>query len=342
MLFSFLVPVYNVERYVRQCVESLLVQNGAEFEIVLLNDGSTDSSGTICDEYAQRYPAVIRVIHKQNEGLLLTRRRGFKEAKGDWFICVDSDDYVAPDLLSTVVEEIKKHNCDMLMYNFDYVDNTGRHTPSRVDLHNNDVFEGERKQTIYEQKLLSVNINSMWMRVIHRNIVDIDADYSKIGIRNMCEDAVQMLQIYTNARKIVYINKVLYHYRKTETSITGSMDMIKWNAMHTTAAITSQYMEKWGVSDQIKRRFATKQIEAVCNCLRWYYSNESDRRQERQNELKRIKKVSSFYTFAEDYDKTLSSTKYCRLSVPILMCFIAAEKELALKCWFKFEKKMRG
>lgn len=342
MFISFLVPVYNVERYVRRCIESLLGQTGAEFEVVLLDDGSTDSSGEICDEYANKYRGIIRVVHKQNEGLLLTRRRGFQEAKGDWFICIDSDDYVSPDLLSTVVEEINKHNCDMLIYNFDYVDNTGRHAPSRVDLPDNCVFESVSKKIIYEKKLLSVDINSMWMRAMHRDVVDVDTDYTGIGIRNMCEDAIQMLQIYTNARKIVYINKVLYHYRKTESSITGSMDMEKWNAIHTTAAITSQYMEKWGVSDQVKRRFATKQIETICNHLRWYYSNGLGCRRERQSELKRIKKISLFDTFADDYDKNLSSTNYCRLSVPILMRLIAAENEFGLKCWFWLEKKLRG
>lgn len=343
MLFSFLVPVYNVEKYIRQCIDSLLVQSGAKFEIVLLDDGSTDKSGIICDEYAAQYPDIIRVIHKQNEGLLLTRRRGFREARGDWFICVDSDDYVSSEMLTTVVKEINKYSCDMLMFNFDYVDHAGVYTPSRVDLPDNSVYEANTKQLIYEKKLLSVDINSMWMRVMHRSIVDIDTDYSEIGIRNMCEDAVQILPIYTSAKKIVYIDKALYHYRKNESSITGTIDMGKWDAIHKTAAITSQYLLKWGVSDRMKHQFATKQVETICNCVRWYFSNTSEiNGVDQRKELGRIKEISLFDRFNEAYDKSLSTTKYCRLSVPILKRFISTENVFVLKCWFKLEKRIRG
>ena len=94
MLFSVLIPVYNTSKYLDECINSVLSQTEKNFEIVLLNDGSTDNSGDICDSYAEKYPDFIRVIHKENEGLMMTRRRGFKEAKGDYFICLDSDDYL--------------------------------------------------------------------------------------------------------------------------------------------------------------------------------------------------------------------------------------------------------
>ena len=150
MFISFLVPVYNTEKYLGRCLDSLLQQTGCDFEIVLLDDGSTDQSGVICDRYAAEYPHIVRVIHKENEGLLMTRRRGFAEAKGDWFICVDSDDYVAPDLLAEVVSTIQSTNADMVMYNFEYFDSNGVHRPSRLKLQNGTVFEGESKQKIYE------------------------------------------------------------------------------------------------------------------------------------------------------------------------------------------------
>ena len=121
VLFSFLVPVYNTENYLERCLDSLLAQKGAEYEIMLLDDGSTDSSGTICDRYAQEYPHIVRVIHKENEGSFFTRRRGFAEARGDWFICVDSDDYISPELLVTVVKSIEATGADMVMYNFEYL-----------------------------------------------------------------------------------------------------------------------------------------------------------------------------------------------------------------------------
>ena len=91
MLFSVCIPVYNTSKYLDECLASVLCQTEKDYEIVLVDDGSTDGSGALCDRYAARYPH-IRVIHKENEGLMMTRRRGFQEALGDYFICLDSDD----------------------------------------------------------------------------------------------------------------------------------------------------------------------------------------------------------------------------------------------------------
>lgn len=104
---SVLVPVYNVEAYLKECVESILSQTFTDFELILCDDGSKDLSGEICDEFAQQDPRV-RVIHKENEGLLWTRRRMFQEAKGEYFICIDSDDWVSRELLQKTVEYAKK------------------------------------------------------------------------------------------------------------------------------------------------------------------------------------------------------------------------------------------
>ena len=119
MLFSVLIPVYNTSKYLDECINSVLSQTEKDFEIVLLNDGSTDNSGDICDSYAEKYPDFIRVIHKENEGLMMTRRRGFKEAKGDYFICLDSDDYLRDNnALLKIKKMIVEKGCDLVVYNY--------------------------------------------------------------------------------------------------------------------------------------------------------------------------------------------------------------------------------
>ena len=161
----------------------------------------------------------------------MTRRRGFKEAKGDWFICIDSDDYANARLLETVVEAIEKFRPDMVMYNFEYVNNEGVTTQSRLDLQNESVYEGETKQAVYAKRLLSDDINNMWSKALKREIVDIDADYSSCGIRNMCEDAVQVLPLFTKAQKIAYLDIPLYYYRKGQgSSITTARNYESWLA----------------------------------------------------------------------------------------------------------------
>lgn len=112
------VPVYNVERYLCECLDSIFSQNYADFDVVLVDDGSTDSSGAICDEYAARYPQQALVFHKDNEGLLLARRDGFALAAGDYVMCVDSDDALVPGALALVAATAAKTSADVVRFGF--------------------------------------------------------------------------------------------------------------------------------------------------------------------------------------------------------------------------------
>ena len=105
MLFSIVIPVYNVEKYLDECMQSILLQVETienDCEILLIDDGSTDTSGRICDIYKDRYPDIVKVFHKPNEGLLATRRFGFKRVSGDYVINCDSDDLLEKGMLKSV------------------------------------------------------------------------------------------------------------------------------------------------------------------------------------------------------------------------------------------------
>ena len=343
MLVSFLVPVYNTEKYLRECIESLICQKGAPFEIVLLDDGSTDSSSMICDQYADRYPDLVRVIHKENQGLLMTRRRGFTEARGDWFICVDSDDYISEKLLETVAQAIESDSAlDMIMYNYVYADDQGHLTPSRLDWDSR-VFEGKGKRELYKKRLLSTTINSMCMRAVKRDILDFDNDYSKSGIRNMCEDAIQCLPLYTSSKKTIYIDKALYYYRKNSDSITGHITLEHWKAMFRSFCITESYLSKWGVRDKLKEQFYSKQMEEICNCTRWLIRQKEESLPDTyDNVLIRMKEESDFDTCFSFYNKHYASTSYMKMSTPLLAKFIKYNNVLAIKLFLRIETVLRG
>ena len=126
---SFIVPVYNVERYLRKCVDSLLAQDYSDYEIILVDDGSTDESPQICNEYAcsneleserirELGKPVIRVIHQKNGGLSVARNAGLKEAKGEYVCFVDSDDYWEENVLDELIKQVERENLDVL--HFDY------------------------------------------------------------------------------------------------------------------------------------------------------------------------------------------------------------------------------
>lgn len=341
MLFSFLIPIYNCEKYLKECVDSLLIQKGAAFEILLLDDGSTDGSPKLCDDYQAAYPEIVRVIHKENEGPFFTRRRAFREAKGDWFICFDSDDYAAPDLLETVVQTIRTHEgCDMVMYNYQYVDDRGTFSPSRLSIPDGTVFAGENKQQLYEARLTGTQVNSMWMRAVHRDIVDISADYTGCGIRGMCDDALQMLALYTNTKKTVFVDRPLYCYRKGEGGITGRTTLANWRAIHRSFVLEQPYVEKWKVSETVQCKRYTKQMENICNCVRWLYANEPG--QNLPELIRTIKEESMFRQCLEHYHIKYASSRYSAVSMPIIAAAVDKEHFRFLEHYFKLEKRLRS
>lgn len=113
-LISVIVPVYKVERYLPRCIESILAQTYSNFELILVDDGTPDRSGIICDRYAEK-DSRIRVIHKENGGVSTARNAGIDAAKGEWITFVDSDDWVTDDYLDVLVSPLKKNNYDLIV-----------------------------------------------------------------------------------------------------------------------------------------------------------------------------------------------------------------------------------
>lgn len=124
-MISVIVPVYNMKIYLKRCMKTLIMQTQDNYEIILVDDGSTDGSSEICDEYAKENPDLIRVIHKENGGLSSARNAGIEEATGRYIIFPDPDDWVEPDYLKALVELKKKYKTDLVCtgYSIDYDDN---------------------------------------------------------------------------------------------------------------------------------------------------------------------------------------------------------------------------
>ena len=119
---SVIVPVYNAEKYLHRCIDSILAQTFSDFELLLIDDGSKDNSGRICDEYAAK-DSRIRVFHKKNGGVSSARNMGLDNAKGDWITFVDSDDWVKQDYLYSMISQ---PDADLIMSSFDIIENFGK------------------------------------------------------------------------------------------------------------------------------------------------------------------------------------------------------------------------
>lgn len=259
MKFSILVPVYNVEKYLEECVDSLLLQEyNGEYEIILVDDGSTDSSGSICDRYAKQNPSIVKVIHKKNEGVVSARKTGIDNATGEVCLFIDSDDFVETKLLSTVEGAFNRNlDTDIIIYSYWYY-NDGIKAPKMSGLSDVEtVYEDEKKNELYSNLLFSTNTIPIWTKAIKTEGLRQDTtNYSFYYNKTMAEDWFQSINLITMAKKIVYINEPLYNYRINLQSVSRSFstaDIDKKNILYVYDRLT-ELLPVWGMDDEETRK----------------------------------------------------------------------------------------
>lgn len=217
IFFSILIPVYNVEKYITECLESVVNQSYPNFEVVILIDGSSDTSASICEEYAKK-DSRIKIFYQDNIGIFQTRRNLMNYAKGDYVLFIDSDDYYALNLLETINQTINEQSCDLILFRFNRITDTGRIYAIDNDVFkHNTVITSENKHLIWE-KLISTNkFNHIWSKAIKRDIIN-DDDYAKYK-DVYGEDVLLSLPIIHRSKRIVYINTILYNYRLSSNGL---------------------------------------------------------------------------------------------------------------------------
>lgn len=144
VLISVVVPVYNVEHYLKKCVDSICHQTYRNLEIILVDDGSTDCSGSLCDEFATS-DSRIRVIHKSNGGLSDARNAGMELASGEWWMFVDSDDYIAPDTVETLLLAAVENHCEIAVCNMMRIYEDGKQEPFYCPVTEPTIWAGEQR-----------------------------------------------------------------------------------------------------------------------------------------------------------------------------------------------------
>lgn len=217
--FSVLVPVYNVERYLEQCVRSVLEQSYGSFELILVDDGSEDGSASMCDGFA-REDSRVRVFHKPNAGLLHTRRFALERASGEYCVTLDSDDYLEPDTLETLERAIAGTDCDCVIFGIKWHRDGGTETLNCApELANRMVTD---KRELCNILLNDSSYNSLCRKCVRRRCFD-GRDYSGAYHISRSEDLLQSLEIMENAKSFLFIPEALYNYRVNSSSITHTI-----------------------------------------------------------------------------------------------------------------------
>ena len=209
---SIIVPVYNIENYIRVCVESILAQTYESFELILVDDGSKDNSGILCDEYAA-IDSRVKVIHKENGGVSSARNAGLRQAKGDWIMHVDGDDWIEPDMIESLIEAAKATEADLVFSDFiKYGPNAGN---NQLPSWNSDKIDSMSRYIAYV-------MTTIWGSIAKRSLYIDHSLKSPEGI-SYCEDFHLIVRLCHYAKKIANVHRPFYHYRYRPTSIMSNM-----------------------------------------------------------------------------------------------------------------------
>lgn len=226
-LISVIVPVYNVQDYVAKCVESITNQTYSNLEIILVDDGSTDKSGIICDEIAKEDKR-IRVIHKNNGGLSDARNRGLDVATGEYIAFVDSDDYINKNMYEILMRNLRKDKADISMCGYKMVkDYTNSDDKAEYDLYANcKVNANNIESIVYKSKKEKLNcifpskirFIVMWNKIYSKNI------WKSIRFPKgeVYEDEQLFYKIIYNCKRITVCEEKMYNYVQRDNSITSN------------------------------------------------------------------------------------------------------------------------
>lgn len=255
-LLSVIVPVYNVEKYLKRCLESILVQSWNDYEIILVDDGSTDSSAQICDLYAEKYE-MIRVIQKENKGLSDTRNRGIEKASGEYVYFPDSDDWLEPNTFSELSDVIEELTYDIISFNREFVTSE----EDKLISAKSRIQKLSGKQALLEM-LNQGDVTGFANDKIYRKKLFLDNDI-EFPVGKYYEDLGTNYKLFLKATKVYVTNQKYYHYLITNPdSITQSWNEQKLQDMF------GFYREIY-YSPLVREKFEELEIEI----LQAYYIN---------------------------------------------------------------------
>ncbi len=223
-MISVIVPIYNVEKYLSKCIDSIANQSYRDLEIILVDDGSTDSSGAICDEYAKNDNRIV-VIHKQNGGLSSARNAGLDVANGEYIGFIDSDDYIHQEMYSKMLKSIKNENADLCICCFEYVYENSEQ--AKIDVSPFDKASTFSKDEILLKMIGSSSDSVQYITAVNKLYKREIFSELRFEEGRIHEDEFIAHHVYDKCQRVVQIPDKLYYYLQRGGSITNSRYSVK-------------------------------------------------------------------------------------------------------------------
>lgn len=323
-LVSIIVPVYNVEKYIEFCLKSIINQSYTDIEILLIDDGSTDKSGEVCDKYARKYQN-IRAFHKDNGGLSDARNYGMRYAVGEWITFVDSDDILHKDFINNMVTAARKAKLDIVVCDHYMLTEKNIEQLPQIKMKKENKVEiweeaEATKELLYQKTFTTSAWGKLYKTVLFENIL--------FPVGRLHEDVGTIYKVFEKARRVGYINQKLYFYLQRNQSITHSffsrkkMDYV---------ILTKEIIEHFRINNDMLTSAAISRHFSACFQVILSCPNT----QEWKEEYRMLKSE------IETYAPCVKRDKNARLRNRIIACIAQKNTDLAI-CLCKYIYKHRN
>lgn len=306
MFFSIIIPMYNVEKYIGECIDSLLCQSMSDFEIVIVDDGSKDKSAEIAKRYTEKDSRVV-LLRKENGGQSTARNFGLRHAKGEYIIFIDSDDFVSKDdYLEELHKKIEESKADVVMYRYNKYYEHREPQFERCGYSFSEVMNiTDTAKLIPELVKRDAYYASAWTKTIRRSLLAHNGIEFDETLR--CEDVDWSYRIMEKAERIALVDREFIAYRQREGSVTNAGSLINMESLLITLEkYKKRYEDPATDIDEGLRRGLLGSLAKLYSNLYLSYGRVKDKK--KKQFLKRIKALSSLFKYAESKRPRLIGT----------------------------------
>ena len=249
-LLSVIIPIYNMEKHLKECLDSVFAQCTEECEVVMVNDGSSDRSGSICTEYIRKYQVKSKLINQENSGSLKSRENGIRESTGEYVLFLDADDMLLDNALTTILEAVKNNSPDMVLFNATSDLETLKPRYS-IPLEHGRLYSGNEKYEVYKLLCCSTVLNNLWTKCIKKDLFHKIVTIGNGQRITNGEDLFQILDLANEARSILYLDRIMYFYRVVSGSMARKYNPLYFSSEKIVCEKRLGYARKWGKGEEL-------------------------------------------------------------------------------------------
>lgn len=290
-LVTVVLPIYNVEKYLDRCINSVVKQSYQNLEIILVDDGSPDGCSQKCEEWSKKDNR-IKVIHKENAGLGMARNTGIDNATGEYICFFDSDDYIALDAIEKAYNQISKYDAEIVLFGFCNVGSDGKDKKRIIPQTENEIYRGKSVQTYVLPNLIAPNPatgkkTNLWMSAwacMYSMKTIQQANWRFVSERQyISEDVYSLLYLYKDVKAVTVLSEALYFYCENGNSLTHTYRKDRYEKNKYCYDACQEACGELGYNQDIKDRLAFQYISNIIGALKIVVKSDSDILERKQN-----------------------------------------------------------